>query len=58
MAILAVNNKNKLVAGPCEVCQRPDREKPMVFRGERWCSDDCRKILGCGPKDGYNGRTA
>lgn len=42
----------------CKNCKRPDHEKPMVFRGEDWCSDNCRKALGRGPKDAYNGRTA
>lgn len=32
---------------PCEVegCGVPDEIKPMCFRGERWCSDDHRKII-------------
>lgn len=27
----------------CLICGRKDREKPSVFRGEKWCSDLCRK---------------
>lgn len=32
---------------PCEVkgCGVKDRDKPMAFMGERWCSDDHRKLL-------------
>lgn len=32
---------------PCEVegCGKSDEERPTVFRGERWCSDQCRKVL-------------
>lgn len=29
----------------CEVCQKPMAQAPMVFRGERYCSDNCRKVL-------------
>lgn len=30
---------------PCMICLKPDEEKPMVFRGELWCSDEHRKML-------------
>ena len=33
------------LANPCEVCATPDQDKPMCFRGERWCSDNHRKII-------------
>lgn len=29
----------------CEICGKPDADKPMAFRGERWCSDDHRKVV-------------
>lgn len=29
----------------CRVCETPDSEKPMVFRGEPYCSDDHRKVI-------------
>lgn len=29
----------------CENCNKPDHEKPMAFRGERWCSEACRKKI-------------
>ena len=29
----------------CKVCQKPDNEKPMTFRGEDWCCERHRKIL-------------
>ena len=35
---------------PCEVCQTPDDQKPMCFRGEKWCSEKHRKqIMGDRP---------
>jgi endogenous inhibitor of DNA gyrase (YacG/DUF329 family) len=30
---------------PCPVCQRPDKLRPMCYRGEPWCSDRCRKVI-------------
>lgn len=29
----------------CEVCKKPDHQKPMCFRGMKWCSDNHRKVL-------------
>lgn len=29
----------------CLVCATPDNDKPMVFRGDEWCSDNHRKIV-------------
>jgi hypothetical protein len=29
----------------CLVCATPDKDKPMVFRGEEWCSDNHRKVV-------------
>lgn len=29
----------------CLVCCRPDLEKPSIFRGTPWCSDDHRKVV-------------
>lgn len=29
----------------CQNCGTPDSEKPMCFRGEPWCCDDCRKVV-------------
>lgn len=29
----------------CRVCDKPDSEKPMTFRGEPYCSDLYRKVL-------------
>ena len=29
----------------CEVCGKFDDEKPMCFRGERWCSEVHRKMI-------------
>lgn len=34
-----------LLGNPCDVCAKRDDKKPMVFRGERWCSDDHRKVI-------------
>lgn len=28
----------------CETCGKPDREKPMCFRGEKHCSEYHRKV--------------
>lgn len=30
---------------PCENCGAPPKERTQIFRGERWCSDDCRKAV-------------
>jgi hypothetical protein len=30
---------------PCEVCGAKNVDRPMVFRGERWCSDLHRKMV-------------
>jgi hypothetical protein len=30
---------------PCLVCGKGDGDKPMVFRGEQWCSDNHRKVV-------------
>lgn len=30
---------------PCGVCDKPDDQKPMCFRGEKWCSELHRKIM-------------
>jgi hypothetical protein len=29
----------------CEVCGKPDNEKPMCFRNAPWCSENHRKQL-------------
>jgi hypothetical protein len=29
----------------CEVCGKTDDNKPMAFRGEKYCSDLHRKVL-------------
>lgn len=29
----------------CEICKKTDDQKPMAFRGERWCSDSHRKQI-------------
>lgn len=36
-----------IIANPCEVkgCGKTDGDKPMCFRGERWCSDLHRKAI-------------
>lgn len=38
---------SKPAGHPCKVkgCGTVDADKPMVFRGEDWCSDTHRKIL-------------
>lgn len=38
---------SKPAGHPCKVdsCGTVDKDKPMVFRGEDWCSDIHRKIL-------------
>lgn len=30
---------------PCPVCWKQDPDRPMCYRGEPWCSDDCRKVV-------------
>lgn len=30
----------------CDNCGKHDDDKPMAFKGQRWCSDECRKALG------------
>lgn len=30
---------------PCGVCGTEDRDKPMCFRGDPWCSDNHRKQM-------------
>lgn len=30
---------------PCRICGCDDSEKPMCFRGEPYCSDNCRRAL-------------
>lgn len=30
----------------CRVCQTSDKNKPQIFRGEDWCCDRHRKIIG------------
>lgn len=29
----------------CEICEKPDSEKPSVFRGKPWCSENHRKLI-------------
>lgn len=29
----------------CQVCKRGNRKRPMIFRGQSYCSDNCRKEL-------------
>lgn len=29
----------------CENCGAEDDDRAMCFRGERWCSDSCRKAI-------------
>lgn len=29
----------------CEVCGKPDNEKPMAFRMKSWCSENHRKEI-------------
>jgi hypothetical protein len=31
--------------GVCRVCGKGDKDKPMCFRGEPWCSDNHRKLI-------------
>jgi hypothetical protein len=33
----------KMPARHCEICGKPDKDKPMAFRGCRWCCDIHRK---------------
>ena len=30
---------------PCPVCWKQDPDRPMCFKGEPWCSDQCRKVV-------------
>lgn len=30
----------------CEHCGKGDEGRPAIFKGERFCSDNCRKALG------------
>lgn len=30
---------------PCSNCGRERNEFPTIFKGDSWCSDDCRKAL-------------
>lgn len=42
------------VMNNCEICGKPDSEKPTCFRGERWCCEKHRKlILGDSPVKRY-----
>lgn len=29
----------------CKVCNKPDSEKPMAFRGEEWCCEKHRQLV-------------
>lgn len=40
----------------CQNCKR--KINIMAFRSEGYCSDNCRKELGLGPKETYRGRSA
>lgn len=37
----------------CKSCGLDMADAPMVFRGEQWCSDDCRKKLTGEDKSPY-----
>lgn len=35
----------------CQNCGRSEADTPMVFKLERWCSENCRKALVHSVKD-------
>lgn len=37
--------KKLLFMHNCEVCGKPDNEKPMAFRMKPWCCEDHRKKI-------------
>lgn len=39
------NKQHRNHARMCEVCGKLDHEKPMAFRGERWCSERHRQVM-------------
>jgi hypothetical protein len=44
-AKVSVNTVRRSAAGsgPCKACGNPVRIQ--IFKGEEWCSDDCRKVI-------------
>lgn len=31
--------------GRCQVCNRDQEHRPAIFKGESYCSENCRKVL-------------
>lgn len=40
-----MKRKKLLFMHNCEVCGKPDNEKPMAFRMKPWCCEDHRKKI-------------
>lgn len=40
-----LKNKGRTFMHNCEVCGKPDSEKPMAFRNKPWCNENHRKVV-------------
>lgn len=34
-----------VLMGACSVCWSQEENRVMIYKGETWCSDDCRKVV-------------